>query len=104
MVSVCVSTGSVLVTSTFNFTFRYFDQVELDEIDAQICDIERNIMETVCHTPEGCNSLTWPLGVPSPFKPSSRHEVVRWDYFNETHLFLPNDFEVISELTGKTLG
>lgn len=53
-----------------------------------------------CYTPEGCHGLTWPLGVPPPFHPSNRYEVIRWDYFNDTHIYLEGDFDVINELTG----
>ena len=72
----------------------------MDEINAEIDSLEKNIMETACDTPEGCDSLIWPLGVPPPYKPTSRHEVIRHDYFNLTHLFLGTDFDVINELTG----
>ena len=58
-------------------------------------------METVCFTPEGCESLSWPIGTPAPFKPSSRHEVIRFDYFNSTHVFLGTDFDVVNKFTGK---
>lgn len=72
----------------------------MDKIDSYITDIEKNIMDIVCETPDGCESLIWPLGVSAPYKPKSRHEVIRWDYFNRTHIFLGNDFETIEELTG----
>lgn len=73
----------------------------MDEINAEILKIEKNILETVCYTPEGCDSLVWPLGVPSPYKPKTRHEIIRYDYFNHTHIFLGGDFDVVNELTGK---
>lgn len=74
--------------------------MEIDEIEAQILKVEENILETVCFTPEGCESLSWPMGTPTPFKPTSRHEVIRYDYFNRTHIFLGTDFEVVSKFTG----
>lgn len=78
----------------------YFDTVEMDEIDSKIDQLEQNIMETACDTPEGCDSLVWPLGVPQPYKPTSRHEVIRYDYFNLTHLYFGSDFDVVEELSG----
>jgi hypothetical protein len=71
--------------------------VELDEISKSVVSIENDIYETACNTPDGCDSLVWPLGVPSPHKPSNRHDVIRWDYFNLTHLYLGTDFDVIEE-------
>lgn len=69
------------------------------EIENNIKKIEENIMETVCETNAGCDSLVWPLGVPEPYKAKNRHEVIRWDYFNSSHVFLPNDFENINEMS-----
>ncbi len=97
----------VIIWAYFSLFFSnessYFDQVETDQIDNEIDKLEKNILETVCHTPEGCDSLTWPLGVPSPFKATSRHEIIRYDYFNATHIFLSGDFDVYSEMTGDIL-
>jgi hypothetical protein len=72
----------------------------MSELDEQISKVEENIFETVCHTPLGCDSLIWPMGVPPPYKPLTRHEILRYDYFNQTHIFLNGDFDVINELTG----
>lgn len=78
----------------------YFNVVEMDEIDKEIDKIEKNIMSTACDTPEGCDSLIWPLGTSAPYKPTSRHEVIRYDYFNLTHLYFGTDFDVVCELPG----
>ena len=73
--------------------------MELNEINKKIDSIETDIQATVCQTPQGCDSLVWPISVPAPYKPVSRHEVIRWDYFNFTHLYLGTDFDVIEEQT-----
>ena len=72
----------------------------MENIKHEIAAIETIILETVCETPAGCDSLHWPLGVPEFYKPTSRHEVLRWDYFNTTHVFFRNDFDVVNEMTG----
>jgi len=77
----------------------YYNYVDIEEIHKEITSIEKDIVETACYTPEGCNGLTWPLGVPAPFTPTSRHDVIRWDYFNETHIYFEGDFDVVNELT-----
>ncbi len=69
----------------------------MDNIRSSIDSIEKEIYETVCNTPDGCGSLVWPLGVQPHHKPTNRHEVIRWDYFNLTHLYLGTDFDVIEE-------
>ncbi|XP_040858089.1 chondroitin sulfate glucuronyltransferase isoform X2 [Ochotona curzoniae] len=38
-------------------------------------------------TPEGEAGLSWPVGLPAPFVPHSRFEVLGWDYFTEQHSF-----------------
>ncbi|XP_009001066.2 chondroitin sulfate glucuronyltransferase isoform X2 [Callithrix jacchus] len=38
-------------------------------------------------TPEGEAGLSWPVGLPAPFTPHSRFEVLGWDYFTEQHTF-----------------
>ncbi|XP_060052815.1 chondroitin sulfate glucuronyltransferase isoform X2 [Erinaceus europaeus] len=38
-------------------------------------------------TPEGEAGLSWPIGLPAPFTPRSRFEVLGWDYFTEQHSF-----------------
>lgn len=72
----------------------------MDEIEAEIDKTEKSMREIICETPDGCDSLIWPLGVPEPYRPKSRHEVIRWDYFNATHLFLGTDFDTVEEMTG----
>lgn len=70
----------------------------MDEIDIEVDKIEKQIMGLACKTPEGCDHVIWPMGVSAPYKPNSRHEVIRWDYFNSTHIFLGNDFESVEDL------
>ena len=72
----------------------------MDKINHDIAKIEQDIYETVCQTPAGCDSLVWPLGVPEPYKPINRHEVIRWDFFNLTHLYFGTDFDVVEEMSG----
>lgn len=44
------------------------------------------------------DKISWPIGIPSENKPLNRFDVIRWSYFNETHSFMPNDFDVILPL------
>ncbi len=65
-----------------------------------IAKYEETIDRLSCYATEGCGNIPWPLGVPPPFKPPTRFDVLRWDYFNETHLFLKNDNDVIDQMKG----
>ncbi|CAF0925073.1 unnamed protein product [Adineta ricciae] len=74
---------------------QYFHQVEIDEMTRSIAKYEETIENLSCYAPEGCGNIPWPVGIPPPFKPSSRFDVLRWDYFNETHIYLKTDIDVI---------
>lgn len=76
----------------------YFNQVEIDEMTASIAKYEENIDDLSCFAPEGCGNIPWPLGVPAPFKPPTRFDVLRWDFFNETHIYLKTDDAVIEPM------
>ena len=66
----------------------------------KISHYEETIDNLSCHSTEGCGNIPWPVGVPPPFKPPTRFDVLRWDYFNETHIFLKTDHDVINEMEG----
>ncbi|CAF3770033.1 unnamed protein product [Rotaria socialis] len=77
---------------------KYFNQVEIDETTQNIKTYGETIEQSSCYTLEGCGHIPWPVGVPPPFKPPTRFDVLRWDYFNETHIYLKNDNDVIDPL------
>jgi hypothetical protein len=51
-------------------------------------------------TPEGKSSITWPVGSPPGNVPTSRFDVLRWDYFTDTEMYLNSDFSNVKELEG----
>ncbi len=63
-----------------------------------ISKYEESIENLSCYAPEGCGNIPWPVGVPPPFKPPTRFDVLRWDYFNETHIYLKTDDNVIDPM------
>lgn len=73
---------------------KYFNEVEINEMSTSIKKYEETIERLSCQSTEGCGNVPWPVGVPPPFKPPTRFDVLRWDYFNETHLFLRHDNDV----------
>ena len=77
---------------------KYFNQVEIDEMTQSIAKYEETIENLSCYAPDGCGNIPWPVGVPPPFKPPTRFDVLRWDYFNETHIYLKTDDTVIDPM------
>jgi hypothetical protein len=63
-----------------------------------IAKYEETIENLSCYAMEGCGNTPWPVGVPPPFKPPTRFDVLRWDYFNETHIYLKTDDTVIDPM------
>lgn len=62
--------------------------------------------EQIVSSTDGQSINEWPLGVEPPVKATNRFEVIRWSYFNESHAFMPNDFDVIlpvSDIEAKEL-
>jgi len=79
---------------------RYFNEVEINEMTQNILKYEETIERLSCYAPEGCGNIPWPVGIPPPFKPPTRYDVLRYDYFNETHIYLKTDNDVIDKMKG----
>lgn len=43
--------------------------------------------------------VRWPLGVPSPSMPDTRHDLLAWSLMNETHQIMPNAEENVKLLS-----
>lgn len=80
---------------------KYYNELEINEMSVNIKKYEETIERLSCQSIEGCGNIPWPVGVPPPFKPPTRFDVLRWDYFNETHLFLKNDNDFSDLLKGR---
>ncbi|XP_050418344.1 chondroitin sulfate synthase 2 [Patella vulgata] len=79
---------------------RYFCQHELNQTKKEIEKTRDNIIYMSQFAPGGRESVNWPIGVPEPYKPKSRFDVIRWDYFTETHIYFQDDFTNYKELKG----
>ncbi|KAK1798696.1 hypothetical protein P4O66_006978 [Electrophorus voltai] len=66
---------------------RSFTQRELQDTYQQIQDLQVEMKRVSCCAVDGNRSAAWPVGVPPPFWPRSRFEVLRWEYFSEEELF-----------------
>ncbi|XP_054237131.1 chondroitin sulfate synthase 2 isoform X3 [Indicator indicator] len=52
---------------------------------------------------DGDHGATWPVGIPPPFQPKTRFEVLRWDYFTEEQVYACMDGSPKCELRGADL-
>ena len=65
-----------------------------------IAALRNSLVNMSTLTPGGKGSVTWPIGNPPGNIPSSRFDVVRWDYFTETEIYLDSDFSTVKKLEG----
>lgn len=78
----------------------YFLKKELMMYKQNIQLFQKKMYEISNFFPEGNRSLSWPVDIDSSFKPNTRFDVIQWTYFNDTHLFLPNELTVLSRISG----
>ncbi|XP_075567101.1 chondroitin sulfate synthase 2 isoform X3 [Pelecanus crispus] len=64
---------------------------------------ELEIQNTSSLSADGDHGATWPVGIPPPFQPKTRFEVLRWDYFTEEQVYACVDGSPKCELRGADL-
>ncbi|XP_026789393.3 chondroitin sulfate synthase 2 [Pangasianodon hypophthalmus] len=79
---------------------RYFTERELQKTYEEIKKLQAEIKNISHLAVDGNRSAAWPVGVPPPFEPKSRFEVLRWDYFTEEQLFSCADGSPKCQLSG----
>ncbi|XP_017337738.2 chondroitin sulfate synthase 2 [Ictalurus punctatus] len=79
---------------------RYFTERELQKTYEEIKKLQAEIKNISHLAVDGNRSTAWPVGVPPPFMPKSRFEVLRWDYFTEEQLFSCADGSPKCQLSG----
>jgi hypothetical protein len=81
-----------------NYHFLHLDLIAIRQ---QINQFELKIIKSICNTPGGCDSYSWPPTVHQPEKATNRFDLIKWEYFNETHSFQSDDNHFITKLDGK---
>lgn len=81
---------------------KRFSALELERTYSEIKQLQAQIRNLTALTPEGEAGLSWPVGLPAPFRPHSRFEVLGWDYFTEQHTFSCADGAPKCPLQGAT--
>ncbi|XP_072539818.1 chondroitin sulfate synthase 2 [Salminus brasiliensis] len=69
------------------YLHRYFTEKELQKTYEEIKKLQAEIKNISHLAVDGNRSAVWPIGIPPPFQPKSRFEVLRWDYFTEEQLY-----------------
>ena len=78
-------------------------QRKIAEMEQTIEELQEDIVMQSPHTPAKGEDLKWPIGVNAPTVPKNRFDLVEWTYFNQTHLFRPDDFLVVTPIVGSHL-
>ncbi|KFV63377.1 Chondroitin sulfate synthase 2, partial [Dryobates pubescens] len=82
---------------------KYFAQVELERTYQEIQQLQLEIQNASSLSADGDHGATWPVGIPPPFQPKTRFEVLRWDYFTEEQVYACMDGSPKCELRGADL-
>jgi len=64
---------------------KRFSEIEVDRAYEEILDIQKEIKSLEPKLPANSPKLSWPIGVNPPFKPTSRWDIISWDYFTEDY-------------------
>lgn len=78
----------------------YFCMVGLVHNKQDIATLRHSLVNMSELTPGGWSSVTWPVGIPSGIVPTNRFDVIRWDYFTDTEIYLDSDFSNGKKLEG----
>ncbi|XP_076048148.1 chondroitin polymerizing factor [Oratosquilla oratoria] len=81
----------------------YYLQQDLKKANASLEAARQEIAQSQKSWVTDKDNEAWPLGSAQPHKPHTRFDIVRWDTFNQTHIFLPNDFTNAKPLMGADL-
>ncbi|XP_043515784.1 chondroitin sulfate synthase 2 [Frieseomelitta varia] len=76
----------------------YFAASKAMEIQEKISNIRKSILNMASLGPPQERNVSWPIGNQPGNKAMSRFDILRWTYFNETHIFLNTDFSTVQEL------
>jgi len=84
----------------FYFTHKLLCEFELQHTKLDLQNVESDIILHAPLLPDRNTSFTWPIGLQNRVRPMSRFDVNRWDHFDDTVMYLTNDFSNINTLNG----
>lgn len=75
-----------------------FCKMNLEKSNMEIEELRRSIVTESVLEPPGFRKVTWPVGSQSGSLPSTRFDVLKWEHFTETHLYLDSRLSNIRPL------
>lgn len=69
-------------------THLAFCKMNLKKSNSEIEKLRRSIITESVLEPPNFRKVTWPVGSQSGSTPSTRFDVLKWDHFTNTHLYL----------------
>ncbi|KAM8967228.1 chondroitin sulfate glucuronyltransferase-like [Pelodytes ibericus] len=66
---------------------RKLSEILLHRTYLQISQLQNEIQNLSYLTPKSESSVSWPVGINPSFMPTSRFDLLTWEYFTETHTF-----------------
>ncbi|KAG8035704.1 hypothetical protein G9C98_001132 [Cotesia typhae] len=96
-----VSVYPILDAKVIYKIHAYAAAKELKRIEDEIIKL-RNEISSSAHLSPVTNKtpLSWPVGIGPGNKAPGRFDVLRWNFFNETHVFMETDFDNVAPLVG----
>ncbi|XP_043264218.1 chondroitin sulfate synthase 2 isoform X2 [Colletes gigas] len=76
----------------------YFAAVKSVEIQENISNIRKAILNMAHLGPPQEHDVSWPVGNQPGNKATGRFDILRWTYFNETHTLFSTDFSSVQKL------
>lgn len=72
--------------------------MHLEKANSDINDLRRSIETESVLEPPGFGKVTWPIGSQPGSTPSTRFDVLKWEHFTDTHLYLDSRLSNIRPL------
>lgn len=69
-------------------THLIFCKMNLEKSNIEIKELRRSIVAESILEPPNFRKITWPVGSQPGSTPSTRFDVLKWEYFTDTHLYL----------------
>jgi len=79
-------------------THLAFCKMNLEKSNMEIEALRRSIVAESSLEPPSFRKVTWPVGSQSGSTPSTRFDVLKWEHFTETHLYLDSRISNIRPL------
>lgn len=95
-----ITIGKVTRNSEIKKLDDFFKRQEINDINLKIEELKKNLEKVYLHNLDS-DSFNWPPGLFETTKQMYGIELIKWDYFNLTHLFFNSKDENVEAMSGK---